>query len=202
MCRRLARTSAPGFFFRQARGLWKFLGQGSNLCHSSDPSCCSDTTRSLPRCATRELLPHSFRRGLGSGVKPSFSVLELPVHHLAVVSPSALVSLYPPFCSQFFLPKRTIWTGFPWLKTYLFVILHRLQEEIGPSAGCSEAVGSGLSFTAGPFCCRTERSPPHPRPRGLCLGLGRIGHSLTPRLCSRRPLCLESPLVRRVWRGA
>ena len=171
MCRRLARTSAPGFFFHQARGLWKFLGQGSNLCHSSDPSCCSDTTRSLPHCATRELLPHSFRRDLGSGVKPSFSVLELPVHHLAVVSPSALVLLYPPFCSQFFLPKRTIWTGFPWLKTYLFVILHRLQEEIGPSAGCSEAVGSGLSFTAGPFCCRAERSPPHPRPRGPWAGL-------------------------------
>ena len=35
--------------------MWKFPGQGSNLCHSSDPSCCSDNTRSLTYCATREL---------------------------------------------------------------------------------------------------------------------------------------------------
>ena len=31
----------------RAHGTWKFLGQGSNLCHSSDPSCYSDNTRSF-----------------------------------------------------------------------------------------------------------------------------------------------------------
>lgn len=37
----------------------KFLGQGSTLRHSSNPSCCSDNTRSFTCCATREL-PLSF----------------------------------------------------------------------------------------------------------------------------------------------
>ena len=29
--------------------MWKFPGQGSNPCHSSDPGCCSDNARSLTR---------------------------------------------------------------------------------------------------------------------------------------------------------
>ena len=37
-----------GGFFGHACSVWKFLGQGSNPCHSSDPGCCSvDDTRSL-----------------------------------------------------------------------------------------------------------------------------------------------------------
>ena len=47
-------------FFGCTCGIWKFLGQGSNLCHSSDQSCCSDNTRSLTCCAIREL-PKSFK---------------------------------------------------------------------------------------------------------------------------------------------
>lgn len=43
------------FFFCRARGLWKFLGQWSNVCHSSYQSCYSDNIRSLIQCATREL---------------------------------------------------------------------------------------------------------------------------------------------------
>ena len=39
-----------------SHGIWKFLGQGSNLSHSSDPSPCSDNTGSLTCCTTRELL--------------------------------------------------------------------------------------------------------------------------------------------------
>ena len=35
---------------------WMFLGQGLNLCYSSDLSHYSDNTGSLTRCATRELL--------------------------------------------------------------------------------------------------------------------------------------------------
>ena len=52
------------FIFGCSRGIWKFPDQGSNPCLSSDPSCCSDNTRSLTHCTTRELpqminLPHT-----------------------------------------------------------------------------------------------------------------------------------------------
>ena len=40
--------------------MWKFLGQGSNLCHSSNLSCCSDNARSLTHCTTRELPKGTF----------------------------------------------------------------------------------------------------------------------------------------------
>ena len=43
------------FVFGHARGMWNFPGQGSNLSHSRDPTRCSDDSRSLTRCATREL---------------------------------------------------------------------------------------------------------------------------------------------------
>ena len=43
------------FFFCHTHGMWKFLGQGLNPCHSSDPSCCSDNVRSITRAATGEL---------------------------------------------------------------------------------------------------------------------------------------------------
>ena len=39
----------------QTHSRWKFLGQGQNLCHSSDPSHYSDNTASLTSCAIREL---------------------------------------------------------------------------------------------------------------------------------------------------
>ena len=49
-----------GFFFLfnfgHPCGMWKFWGQGFNSHHSSDPSHCSDNTRSLTHCAMRELL--------------------------------------------------------------------------------------------------------------------------------------------------
>ena len=43
------------YFFGCACGVWKFLGQGSNLCHSSNLSHCSDNARSLTFCTTKEL---------------------------------------------------------------------------------------------------------------------------------------------------
>ena len=43
-------------FFGCTHGTWKFLGQGSNLCHSSDLSCPSDNAGSSTCCTTRELL--------------------------------------------------------------------------------------------------------------------------------------------------
>ena len=42
-------------FFGRTLGMWKFLRQGSNPCHSSDPSRCSDNAGSLNGCATRKL---------------------------------------------------------------------------------------------------------------------------------------------------
>ena len=38
-----------------AHNTWKFLGQGLNLCHSSDPSHSSDNVKSFNLQATREL---------------------------------------------------------------------------------------------------------------------------------------------------
>ena len=38
-------------------GVWKFWGQGSNLCNSSDPSHSGDNTRFLTHCARKT--PHS-----------------------------------------------------------------------------------------------------------------------------------------------
>ena len=43
------------FFFCHARNMWMFLGQGSNLTHSSDVSCLSNNTGFLTHWATREL---------------------------------------------------------------------------------------------------------------------------------------------------
>ena len=44
------------FVFGIALGMWKFPGQGSNPCHRSNPSHCSDNTGSLTCCTTRECL--------------------------------------------------------------------------------------------------------------------------------------------------
>ena len=42
-------------FFGCAQGMQKFLGQGLNPCHSSDPSYNSDNAKSFSHGATREL---------------------------------------------------------------------------------------------------------------------------------------------------
>ena len=44
------------FFFCLTHGMWKPLGQGSNLHHSSDPSHFSDNSGSLTRCAIELLI--------------------------------------------------------------------------------------------------------------------------------------------------
>lgn len=41
-------------FLATPPGRWKFLGQGSNTCHSTDPSYSSDNARYLTCCTTRE----------------------------------------------------------------------------------------------------------------------------------------------------
>ena len=42
-------------FFACGLGVWTFLGQGLNLHHRDDPGCCSENTRSLTCCDTREV---------------------------------------------------------------------------------------------------------------------------------------------------
>ena len=41
-------------FFWLPPGIWKFLGQGSSLCHNSDTGCRSDNAWHLTYCTTRE----------------------------------------------------------------------------------------------------------------------------------------------------
>ena len=43
------------FYFGYTHSMWKFLGQGSNPHHSSNPSHCLGNARSLTHCATGEL---------------------------------------------------------------------------------------------------------------------------------------------------
>ena len=43
------------FFFGHAHSIWKFLGQGSNPCHSSSLNHRSDKSKSLASCTKREL---------------------------------------------------------------------------------------------------------------------------------------------------
>ena len=49
------------FSFDCTCSMWKFLGQGSNSCHSSDPRCCSGNTGSLTCCAAGELQFYSLK---------------------------------------------------------------------------------------------------------------------------------------------
>lgn len=44
------------FIFGHTHGMWNFLGEGSNLNQSSEPSHWSDDAESLTYSATRELL--------------------------------------------------------------------------------------------------------------------------------------------------
>ena len=48
------------FSFWLHHGTWTSLGQGSNSRHSSDLSRCSDNTRSLTHCTTKEFLSSLF----------------------------------------------------------------------------------------------------------------------------------------------
>ena len=49
-------------FFSCSCGMWKFLGQGSNPCHSSNQSYNSDNAGSLSHWATGELLSRNLLR--------------------------------------------------------------------------------------------------------------------------------------------
>ena len=47
-------------FFCHTHSMWKFMDQGLNLCHYSNPSHCSDNTGTLIDHVTRELLTRVF----------------------------------------------------------------------------------------------------------------------------------------------
>ena len=56
MVRISGEIKSHGHFFGCSYGMWKSLGQGLDLDHSSDLSSCSNNTGSLTRCTTRELI--------------------------------------------------------------------------------------------------------------------------------------------------
>ena len=61
-----------------SNSMWRFLGQGSNLCYSSNPGCCSDNARSLTCSATRELLEvHSLSGFQNNGPLPTSQLKDL-----------------------------------------------------------------------------------------------------------------------------
>ena len=76
-------------FLATPHSMQKFLGQGSNPCHHSTQSLCSDNARSSTHCATGELPGRAFKcpggvlgRGLGElrgSPLPSLSCLETGV---------------------------------------------------------------------------------------------------------------------------
>ena len=53
------------FCFGCTHGMWEFLGQGSNPCHSSNPNHCSDNGESVICCAKRKLLHPRVFHALG-----------------------------------------------------------------------------------------------------------------------------------------
>jgi len=53
------------FLFVRDHDMWKFLGQGSNLCYSSSPSCYSDSAASEPSEPQGNSL--NFLKGRGRG---------------------------------------------------------------------------------------------------------------------------------------
>ena len=52
----VTQAEIPFFFFGHAHGMWKCLGQGSNMHHSRNLLPCSDNAGSLTHCTTREVL--------------------------------------------------------------------------------------------------------------------------------------------------
>ena len=67
------------FFFGHTGGMLKFPGQGSYLCHSSNPGRNGDNTESLTCSATKELL---FELSF-----VYFSILWLHLRHMEVPEP-------------------------------------------------------------------------------------------------------------------
>ena len=55
-CELTESTSYLILFFFFPNGMWKFQGQGPNLCHISDPSHSHDNAGFLTSCATTEPL--------------------------------------------------------------------------------------------------------------------------------------------------
>ena len=86
------------FFFGHGHSMWKFPGQGSNPYHISDPSHCSDDTRSLTCCATRELLKYILSKYKCYGIQiisQKFFFVFLGPHLQHMEVPSLGVKLEP-----------------------------------------------------------------------------------------------------------
>ena len=81
-------------FFAHTCGMWRFLGQGLNLHHSNHLGRYSDSTRSLTRCATGELLDSQFKRTLMYFYWSCRWHVEIPVPW-AVTKAIAVITLDP-----------------------------------------------------------------------------------------------------------
>ena len=100
-------------FFGLTWGMLKFLGQGSNPCHSSDLSCCSDNAGSLTCRATRELPNLHFSNEETKAQRSRMTCSDSPCWHwvlprsaeeLGEVEENVVFLLFgAAFCLQYFL---------------------------------------------------------------------------------------------------
>ena len=87
-------------FLGHSHSMWKFLGWGSNTCHSSNPSCYNDNGGFLTHCTTRELPFPPFMCVL-IAINFPFELLLLPPIIFGIVSIS-FVSRFFYFSFDFF----------------------------------------------------------------------------------------------------
>ena len=99
----------------------KLLGQESNPCHSSNPSCCSDT-RSLTHCATREFLSYFLKYYLLLKFRCNWHVI---FKIFASLSFLLFFTFRIPFYFFLFWPPFGIWSS--WSKPQL-QLTPQLQE--------------------------------------------------------------------------
>ena len=64
------------FLFGHTHGMWKFLGQGSNLHHKSNPSLSSDTTRSLTHQGTPVFTIFNFKLDASNSLRAYWEILD------------------------------------------------------------------------------------------------------------------------------
>ena len=114
------------FFSATSAAYGNFPGQGSNLCHSSDPSHCSDKAESLMHCAPKKLLIFIFLMEL--------FLIILAFTHLSPVDNYNCHKLFHSLCYYFSLwsvsflkLKVSFYNSLRWLdyKSHGFVSLYQ-----------------------------------------------------------------------------
>lgn len=67
------------FFLPHTCSMWKFLGQGANPRHSSDPTQCSDNVGPLTYSATRELQNIHYKNRCDPVRKSFFQIFKIKI---------------------------------------------------------------------------------------------------------------------------